>query len=83
LEVSNRGNVELTELQWSLPEDAGNWKVFIDVLPKYPIPVLEPGDHVRVPLAITMGGPAAVDIRLQAQTRDGQKYERTRPLSIW
>lgn len=58
---------------WSFVGDPPHWEILIDVLPAYPIPVLDPGDHVRMPVAITMGGPAAVEIILRAQTEAGER----------
>jgi hypothetical protein len=83
LEVANRGNVPLSEVSWELPSSARNWTVMTAVLPAYPVPILEPGDSVRVPVSVSMGGDAAIGLILRAITPDGDAYERTKPISVW
>jgi predicted nucleotide-binding protein len=83
LEVVNRGGITLREVRWELPPDAKNWAIFDDVLPKYPIPELPPREHVRVPAAVTMGGPVMIDVTLIATTPEGEPYRTTARLSVY
>lgn len=83
LEVANRGNVALRQVSWEFPASAQNWSVMTAVLPAYPVPILEPGDSVRVPTSISMGGEAAIDLILRGVTPEGETYERTKPISVW
>lgn len=83
LEIANLGGVTLNDVEWSLPDDAHNWHLLNDVLPVYPLPSLEPQGYVRVPLAISMGGPAYVDLTIRAKTPTGDDYEITKQLSIF
>jgi predicted nucleotide-binding protein len=83
LEITNRGGVELRDIEWELVGEVPNWYIMSDALPKYPIPSLAPQKHVRVPVATAMGGPAYVDLVVRAQTEAGEPYETTEQLSIF
>ncbi len=39
--------------------------------------------HVRIPLGVTLGGPAYTDLVIRAQTESGEKYEITEQLSVF
>jgi hypothetical protein len=82
-EVANRGNVALQNVSWELPEEAVNWKVFTDQIPEYPIKVLEPGEHMRTLVSITMGGPVSINIALRAELPDASEYARTCNVSVY
>jgi predicted nucleotide-binding protein len=83
LEITNRGGVELRDVEWELVGEVPNWYIMSDALPKYPIPSLAPQKHVRVPVATWTGGPAYVDLVVRAQTEAGEPYETTEQLSIF
>lgn len=82
LEVVNRGGAPLLNVQWEIRE-AQNWHVLTDVLPEYPVAQLQPRDYVRIPVAITLGGPVIADMDLHAVTEEGKDYETTVRLSIY
>lgn len=83
LEIANRGQVTLHEVEWELSEPAPNWALLTSVLPAYPVPALEPQQHLRIPVAISMGGPVYVDLRVQAKTETGEPYETVEHLSVY
>jgi hypothetical protein len=72
----------LLNVEWDV-RDAQNWHVLTDVLPEYPIARLEPREYVRLPIAITLGGPVIADMELRAATEAGESYETTTRLSIY
>jgi hypothetical protein len=80
LEVVNDGEISLNQVEWSFPEDAQNWHR-IDVLPDYPVPTMEPGESIRVPILISIGGPAAVNLGLLGQLEDGTPYSRSQVIT--
>lgn len=81
LTVKNVGDVPVERIEWIFPEDVTNWQVFQDSLASYPIPVLEPGDEQTALLAVTMGGPAAIEITLRGWVGEAE-YTRKRTLSV-
>ncbi len=81
LEIVNRGGVSLENVRWEFPPEA-NWIVLTQVLSEYPIPLLEPREHVRVPVALTTQSMAMVDIELQAEA-EGETYTTKAKLSIY
>ncbi len=81
LEVVNRGGVSLKNVRWEFPPES-NWIVATQVLPEYPIQLLEPREHIRVPVALTMQSKAVVDIELQAEA-EGETYTTKAKLSIY
>lgn len=83
LELQNRGGVPLNNLQWTIPDDAQNWSILSDVLPEYPIARLDPRDHVRIPVAVSLGGPAIVRVTFHATLPDGSPFERVEQLSVY
>lgn len=83
LEIANRGTVALANIEWHLPDDAQNWVIMQHVLPAYPIPSLKPGKHVRLPIAISMGGPMMTTISITALTENGEPFSMDEQLSIY
>ena len=83
LEISNRGNVALKEVAWSLPDTAPNWTIMVHALPQYPIAILETQKHVRVPVSVSMGGPVYVDLTIRGLTESGEPYETIEQLSVY
>lgn len=83
LVVENEGAAPIQEVHWESGDDASNWSILIDVLPSYPLPLLEPGDAIRVPVATTMGGPASIEMTLRGRLQNGTPYQRCRTISIW
>jgi hypothetical protein len=81
LEVVNRGGVPLKNVRWEFPPET-NWIVLMQVLPKYPIPLLDPREHIRVPVTMTSQSMAIVDIELQAEA-EGELYRTKAKLSIF
>jgi predicted nucleotide-binding protein len=81
LEVVNRGGVTLSNVRWELPAGA-NWAVMTQVLPVYPIPELQPREHIRVPVMLVMGSAAMVEIALIAEA-EGQPFRTKARLSIY
>jgi predicted nucleotide-binding protein len=82
-EIQNRGGTAAQQVTWSVPEAVTNWTFLRDELPAYPIPVLEVGKHLRIPLLILSGGPAYVDLTMRARTADGHSYETTETISTY
>jgi hypothetical protein len=83
LEIENEGQVSVTNLSWEINGSAPNWRILTDVLPVFPVPILDPGDYVRVPVSISIGGPGAVELVIHATSEEGEAYERRRTLSVW
>jgi hypothetical protein len=83
LGIVNRGGVTMKNVRWELPSDVQNWHILERVLPDYPIPEMPPRDHIRVPVALSMGGQVMVMIRLLAELEDGSPYESESRLSIY
>ena len=83
LEIENEGEVPVSDVSWEIDGSVPNWRILTDVLPAFPVPILDPGDFIRVPVSISMGGPAAVELVLHATSQDGHAYERRRTLSVW
>ena len=83
LEVANKGTTDVAGLSWSIPADATNWTIMVDVLPQYPISELRSGDYVRVPVMVLMGGPVITTISLRAVDSEGVPYSSTGTLSIY
>jgi len=83
LEVMNSGSVELREVHWTFKEDVPNWSIMDSVLPKYPIPELPPREYVRIPVAVTLGGPPMVELLTTGQTPDGEIVEVKALLSVY
>jgi uncharacterized membrane protein len=81
LDIENSGDIPIEEVEVDLPEEVGNWHLLTDALASYPIPVLDPGDSQSIHLAVTMGGPAAVEAVVRGRV-DGVPYERSRTLSV-
>lgn len=83
LEITNRGQVALRDVAWESVESAPNWAFVNGVLPAYPLPGLAPRQHVRVPVSISTGGPAYIDLRVTAKTEAGEPFEISEQLSIY
>jgi predicted nucleotide-binding protein len=83
LEITNRGGVELSSVEFAADPEAINWHFMTNVLPAYPIPSIDLRSHVRLPLVITMGGPVMTKISLRAKTPDGIEYSTSATLSIF
>lgn len=83
LEVRNRGGVPLTDVKWVFPPEARNWHVLANVLPEYPIARLDPRQHVRVPVAVSLGGPSVVRVDILGVDVDGGEYRTTAQLSVF
>ena len=83
LELVNRGSSELVNIQWAFVEEAPNWFIMNDALPAYPIPSLAPQKYVRIPVSVSLGGPAYVELAICAETDSGEAYETTEQLSIY
>jgi hypothetical protein len=81
LEVENSGHVNLHDVSWEIPEEA-RW-LTTDVLPDYPVPLLRPGQRVRVPVVISMGRQLATNIKLHAANPFGEPYEHEQLVSIY
>jgi hypothetical protein len=82
LEILNDGDIPLSEVEWDFPADARNWHR-VDVLPKYPVSSIEPGESVRVPVIISIGGPAGIELGLRAQLEDGTPYTRSQVITAY
>jgi len=82
LEVVNSGGTTLRNVTWELPPEATNWGILADVLPSYPIPQLEPREHIRVPVVLTIGGPVIIEATFTAEA-DGKPYSTKAMLSIY
>jgi predicted nucleotide-binding protein len=83
LEVMNSGSVALRDVQWSIKESAPNWSILANALPRYPIPELPPREYVRLPVAVSMGGPSMVELHLTAVTPEGKNVEAKSLLSVY
>lgn len=83
LEVRNRGGVPLTNVYWEVPPEAPNWAFLTDVLPEYPIERLEPRQHIRVPVAISIGGPAVLRVTFVGTDTEGVEYRTMVELSVY
>lgn len=83
LEIANRGPMTLRQVAWELSDGAHNWSILSQMLPEYPIPELAPQRYVRVPVAISTGGPAYVNLTVYAHTETGDRYDITEQLSIY
>ena len=83
LEIVNRGPMELRDIEWHLPDTAPNWHILNQVLPEYPVKSLRPGQYIRVPVSVSMGGPVYVQISLRGVTDSGAAYETTEQLSVY
>jgi predicted nucleotide-binding protein len=83
LEIVNRGEIELLDVEWEIVGQAPNWHIVYSALPKYPIPSLGPHKHIRIPVAIAMGGPVYVDLKMRGYSAVGVPYEIVVPLSIY
>jgi predicted nucleotide-binding protein len=83
LEIANRGQVTLNDVEWDTVDPAPNWAFVNSVLPVYPIPSLDPRQHVRVPVSISMGGSVYVDLRVRAKTAEGEPFETIEHLSVY
>jgi hypothetical protein len=81
IEVTNTGDVTVTDVELEIPEDVPNWHPLIEALVEYPISELEPGQSVNVPTAVTMGGPVAFKLKLTGMYED-VRYSWERPISI-
>lgn len=81
LEIRNAGNTPLHQVEWNIPDDA-RW-ILLGDLPEYPLPRLDPGQHIRLPLVITMGSATAVTLTLRAEQASGAAYEREQLLTMY
>lgn len=81
LTVKNVGDAPIERIEWIFPESVTNWHVFLDSLATYPIPVLDPDDEQTALVAITFGGPPAVEITLRGWVGEAE-YTRKRALSV-
>ena len=81
--ILNTGAIPLREIEWEIVGSPRNWRIIRDLLPAYPIEVLEAGDRVSLPLSITMGGSGVVEVVLKGRAPDGEGYERRKLLSPW
>lgn len=83
MEIANSGDLELLEVEWEFVGQPQNWHIMANALPAYPIPILAPSKHIRVPVVLTAGGPAYVDLTFRAKTDAGVTYEVTEQLSVY
>jgi hypothetical protein len=83
MEVTNRGDVDLRDIGWQLPDNAQNWSIMAVVLPQYPFAKLAEGDHFRVPVLVLNPGPVMTDLDVTATKPDGTEYRTTAHLSIY
>lgn len=83
VELINRGDVVLRDVQLILPDGVDNWHLMTDVLPAYPIPELEPRAYVRFPALVTMGGPVVIEADLRASLPDGAGHSDRATLSVY
>lgn len=83
LEVRNRGGVPLTDVRWIVPPEARNWHILHDVLPEYPIARLDPREHVRVPVSVSLGGPGVIRVDFVGTQPDESEYRTTAQLSVF
>jgi len=83
LEIQNCGGLALTNVSWELASPVSNWFILNTVPPDYPVAKMRPGDHLRVPVAITLGGSPYVELSLRATQPDGNEYATTERLSVY
>jgi small subunit ribosomal protein S1 len=80
LTLSNTGTVDVYDVDVRIPENASSFLLLTDELP---IDVLRPGDGVKLPVALVMGGgPSIFDITLNGRTAEGEEVERLVKISI-
>lgn len=79
--VSNDGNVRVDAIECVLPDDASKWVMLTTSMAAYPIPALEPGDSVSIPLVVTVGSAGALTARLRGRS-EAVPYEREVTLSL-
>jgi hypothetical protein len=82
LVITNDGGVDMVDVEWSIPPDTQGWNFLINAVPN-PIPRLEPGEHVTVPVAFTMPTTPNVSMLLKAKTSQGAAYRRSQLLTIF
>jgi hypothetical protein len=75
--------VPVTQVDWEIDSDAPNWNIHQESLHTFPVPRLEPGTRVHVPVRVSNEGPAAVEFILRGRLPSGERYERRRTLSKW
>jgi len=83
LEISNRGGTPLTHVTLELPADARNWHMFSSVLPAWPIARLNPREHARFPVSISMEGPVVVQAVVSGFSEAGERHSYPVSLSIY
>lgn len=67
--LSNSGTMELHNVNVDVPDEATSFGLLADGLP---IDTLRPGEQVKFPVSVTMGGgPRIFDIQLGGETADG------------
>jgi hypothetical protein len=81
MDIENTGDVAVEQVEVDLPPEATNWQLLTDALASYPIRVLEPGDAQAVPVAVSMGPHASIEVTVRGLV-DGVPYERRRTVSV-
>ncbi len=79
--VVNSGDVPISEVEVDPPQTDSGWTLLTDALATYPIPVLEPGDDVAIPVIVVMGAPVSIELSLSGRA-EGVPYERRRTVSF-
>lgn len=80
LVVTNTGNLELTNVDVDVPEEARSFHLHADELP---VSVLRPGESVKLHSSVTMGGGKSVfDLTLSGDSPDGERLKFPSKISL-
>jgi Predicted nucleotide-binding protein containing TIR-like domain len=82
IEIRNRGGIPLTKVRIEIAESE-NWHLITDVLPEYPIDNLEPRQHVRIPVSLSLASRPVVRAQLVGTDPMGKEYSALVQLSIY
>ena len=75
LEITNRGGVEMLDIEFSAPDEAG-WRFMTEVLPEFPFERLSPRAYFRVPVFVMgMGRSEYCKLSISARTVEGESYQ--------
>ena len=78
--ITNAGAIDIRSILVQSPEEAAGFHLHQEDLP---IDVLRPGDTVRIPAFVTMGGgPGIFDLTLTGETDDGETVEFKSKISL-
>ncbi|MGN9915755.1 hypothetical protein [Micromonospora palomenae] len=73
LTLTNAGTAELRDVDVAIPEEAQSFHLFAADLP---IGVLRPGEQVRIPASVVMGGgPSIFDVTVKGVTPEGEHVD--------